>query len=304
MKTITVGIPAHNEELNIEKLLNSIFRQKGDNYILEKVLVGLDGCTDNTKAVVKRYILKNHLRKQIMIIDDGKRLGQEGRLNQFYKLNKSDIIATFDADTILGTKFVLKEITSCFESSPVGLVGGADTPAKPNNFVQKVASIWVDIWYETRADYNGGVSVNNHKGCASALSAKFAKKAHIPRGIVGNDDYLYFRAKQLGFTFKFAKKAIVYYTVPANLHDYFTQTTRFLLAKDSVAKYFGDWVYEEYKIPVSRKLLALVKVFIKNPFYFGCAVIFQVYLRIFKERFRDTYKGGFWITAQSTKKTI
>ena len=44
------------------------------------------------------------------IIDDGRRLGQAGRLNEFYKINKSDIFITFDADVILGNGYVIDEI--------------------------------------------------------------------------------------------------------------------------------------------------------------------------------------------------
>lgn len=301
IKTITIGIPAHNEANNIGRLLKSIVSQRGKEYRLEKIIIACDGCTDNTNEVVKKFAVKHKLIKVIQLIDDGKRLGQEGRLNQFYKLNKSDIIATFDADTVLGTKFVLNEIALAFSNKTIGLVGGADTPAKPKNFVQRVAKVWVDIWYESRANFNGGVSVNNHKGCASALNKSFAKHAHIPKGIIGNDDYLYFRAKQLKYSFAFAKKAIVYYTVPSNLKDYFTQTTRFLLAKNTVAKYFGDWVYQEYIIPRNKKIIALFKVFIREPLYFIAAVFFQIILRLFKNKFRDNYDGGFWITATSTK---
>src|SRR3990170_5283265 len=41
--TVTVGIPAHNEEQNIKQLLTSIVSQKG-NFVLEKILVTTDGC--------------------------------------------------------------------------------------------------------------------------------------------------------------------------------------------------------------------------------------------------------------------
>jgi glycosyltransferase involved in cell wall biosynthesis len=56
IKTLTIGISAHNEEKNISSLLESIFAQKQRNYVLENIYVVCDGCTDNTESVVRNYI--------------------------------------------------------------------------------------------------------------------------------------------------------------------------------------------------------------------------------------------------------
>src|SRR5258708_26629353 len=122
--SITIGIPAYNEEDNIGKLLDSIISQKGSRYNIEKIIVACDGCTDKTAEIVEKYIDKHN---NIYLINDGLRLGQAGRLNEFYKINKSDIFITFDADTVLGHRYVVNEIAECFEDKNVGLVGGSDT---------------------------------------------------------------------------------------------------------------------------------------------------------------------------------
>ena len=296
--SITIGIPAYNEEDNIGKLLDSIISQKGSRYNIEKIIVACDGCTDKTAEIVEKYIDKHN---NIYLINDGLRLGQAGRLNEFYKINKSDIFITFDADTVLGHRYVVNEIAECFEDKKVGLVGGADTPASAKSFVQKIANIWVDAWYEMRSDYNNGVTVHNHKGCVSAGKKEFLKKITIKNNVVGNDDFLYFSAKRMGYKFKFARKTIVYYKTPSGFEDYFQQTTRFLSAKHKVASYFGDWVYAEYKLPVLRKIRGLMIEFLKEPVFLPIAVLFQVLLRIIKYKYQEDFKNGLWIRIASTK---
>src|SRR3989344_8253027 len=115
--TVTIGIPAHNEEKNIAALLDSILKQRRQTYILESIIIATDGCTDGTVRVVKKYQKKNRL---IKLVDDGKRLGLAGRLNLFVRLNKSDFIINFDADTVLGHERTVEEIVKGFEGKKVG----------------------------------------------------------------------------------------------------------------------------------------------------------------------------------------
>ena len=55
MKTITVGIPAYNEEKNIKILIERIFEQKIRNAQLTQVVVISDGSIDSTTTVCKNF---------------------------------------------------------------------------------------------------------------------------------------------------------------------------------------------------------------------------------------------------------
>ena len=46
--TVTIGIPAYNEQENISCLLRSIIKQKAWSYRLQSVVVVCDGSTDGT----------------------------------------------------------------------------------------------------------------------------------------------------------------------------------------------------------------------------------------------------------------
>lgn len=298
--TIGIGIPAHNEEANIRKLLESIIEQKTDSkYIIEEIIVACDGCTDKTADIVRKIGNKD---KRVKVIDDGKRHGQSGRLNRFYKSIKSDIFITFDADTRLASDNVVNEIARMFDDERVMLVGGNDQPDFPKNLIQKIGRVWVESWYEMRSKINDGDTVHNHKGCVSAGRMTFLRSVKIPQNIFSNDDFLYFSCKQMGYKFKFAQKAVVYYKIPSNFHEYMTQTTRFLGLKHRVAKYFGEQIYEDYKIPLKNKIRGLIVTFLRHPLLLTFAIILQVYQRLFKKFYTENYKGVSWTVIKSSKK--
>ena len=56
--TVTIGIPAHNEEANIANMLNSVISQEQKSFFLEKIIVALDGCTDNTESEAREFAKK------------------------------------------------------------------------------------------------------------------------------------------------------------------------------------------------------------------------------------------------------
>lgn len=297
-KSITIGIPAHNEGKNIAQLLDSIIGQMRDLYRLEKLIIACDGCTDNTAEIARGYAKRFDI---VEVIDDGRRLGQAERLNEFYKINKSDIFITFDADVILGNDQVIDEIVKKFNRPDVGLVGGCDTPAAPQNFLERAAVAWVNVWDETRHKFNYGDTVHNHHGCVSAISGRITNKVEIPVNIIANDQFLYLLIKKLGYNFRFAKNAVVYYKIPDNFKDYITQSVRFITIKDRIFEYFGDEAEKEYRIPSKIKLRALVKTFFKKPIYLVAGIFLQIIIRVAKYRFKEEYKNGVWKTAESSK---
>lgn len=298
-KTLTIGISAHNEEGNIGKLLDSIRVQKRNNFILESVTVACDGCSDKTAEVVKKYIKKIDC---LHLIDDGKRLGKAERLNKFYKTNKSDVILILDADVVMAHMNVISEIIKKFDSPRVGLVGGCNLPLSPRNLFEKVIYTWLEIWFEIRSNINNGDSIHNNLGCVSALTREFARQVVIPNNIIPDDDFTYFTAVSLGYKFKFAEKAVVFYRTVDNLNDFFTQHSRLIFSKKFVEQQFGLWVNEYYKTSTILKLKAVTKNLLKNPLFTSLSLILQVVLRKGAGIPKESYIGGYWETAVSTKK--
>ena len=94
-KTVTVGIPAYNEEKNIKFLIESLLKQKLQNAIFKEIIVISDGSTDKTVEKIKT--VKSRFIKLIVY---KKRLGQNQALNQIAQVANSDILVLTDADVL------------------------------------------------------------------------------------------------------------------------------------------------------------------------------------------------------------
>lgn len=57
---LSIIVPCHNLEGYISKLVDSLIRQRYDNYDVEIIFV-LDNCTDNTGKVIWQRILQDEL---------------------------------------------------------------------------------------------------------------------------------------------------------------------------------------------------------------------------------------------------
>ncbi len=85
-KYCSIVIPAHNEEMRIEKTLQAYTKL----FKNAEIIVVLNGCIDNTKNVVKKFDVK--------ILEFKDRLGKGGAIIEGFKVAKGKILAFTDAD--------------------------------------------------------------------------------------------------------------------------------------------------------------------------------------------------------------
>lgn len=96
--TVSVCIPAHNEERIIAYTLKHILNSTLDkDFVLKDVTVVSDS-TDNTNEFVKEFA---RLDQRVRLIESRKRLGLSGAINLFLENAESEIIVIIDADVFL-----------------------------------------------------------------------------------------------------------------------------------------------------------------------------------------------------------
>jgi glycosyltransferase involved in cell wall biosynthesis len=96
IEKISVIVPFHNEAGRIQKLLDSINRQKGvsNNSALKAEFIFVDDhSTDNTDTFIRR-----HLKVPFQLIRLNQKLGKKAALHAGILATKNDIILTLDAD--------------------------------------------------------------------------------------------------------------------------------------------------------------------------------------------------------------
>ncbi len=299
--TVTIGIPAHNEEANIEHLLGSILSQQGDNFSLEKIVVVLDGCSDKTGDRVQAMQKENSI---IELISDGKRLGKAGRLNQLYQMNKSDLLFTLDADVVLEGAGVINKLVTIFqEDDKAQVVAAYQKPLNPGpKFIAQVLYTNYVLWNEVTSRINNGDNINNLDGAATMLRGEFARSVVYPPNLTCDEGYLYVSAQQKN-GFRFAREAAILHRPVSNLSEMRIGGSRILKERHVLVKYFGPEVLDLYQVPFKFKLFGIVRMFFRSPVYSFFAVIYNFWIKLF--HIPDPLnEQGLWQTISSTKKAI
>jgi len=299
--TVTVGIPAYNEEANIASVLESIVGQERILFQLEKIIVICDGCTDQTEERAREFA-RHH--PNIDVISDGERLGKAKRLNQIRTMNQSDFVINFDADVILEDQLVIDRIIKSFNNDDVALACANNQPVNGQTFVGKITQASDLLWYEIRKDFKNGENIYNSSGSAAALRKSFADSLEYPEGTVADQQFIYLKAKEQKKEFRFVRDAIVLYRSPSILRDFFVQASRSLGEKHPISAYFDSSFQDEYIIPRHYKLRGIAHQIIANPIYTICAIVCQIMLRLKPIQDPSMYKSGIWEVAGSTKKNV
>jgi biofilm PGA synthesis N-glycosyltransferase PgaC len=114
--SVTVIVPAHNEETVILRAVESVYRS---NYPRLDVIVVDDGSDDGTLDLVRRF-QANHGQGRLRVLtqpNQGKAVALNHAIDQAY----SDLVMVLDADSLLDVNAV-SEIVNYFRDPAVGMV--------------------------------------------------------------------------------------------------------------------------------------------------------------------------------------
>lgn len=298
--SVTVGVPAHNEEANILHLLESIVGQQKDTFVLERIIVICDGCTDKTVARVRMLAARYH---NIVVVEEPQRKGKIARLNQLYSMNASDILITIDADTILAEPDVIEKVVSVFNDPFVAIAAIHQEPVAVQSFIGKICRTSDLLWLESRVNVNGGDHIHNLLGSATAMRKDVAHKLRYPASINSDSGYVYVQAKKFG-KFTYIRDAKILYRAPETLADFWSLSSRAIFHRyKTLAKSLGNDVLDLYKIPARHKIFGITKMFIRSPFYTVLAVLLNVAVRIFP-RTDKAVKSKTWEMVASVRQSI
>src|ERR1700722_6202075 len=134
--TVTIGIPAYNEEQNIENVLLSLMQQKSNTISLQEIIVNSDSSSDKTETIVKRLKKKYPV---ITLIENKNRKGKYFRVNQLFHSSKSEILVVLDADIALkGEDFLETLVTSLVADKKAVMTAAHVELIRPKGFFAKV----------------------------------------------------------------------------------------------------------------------------------------------------------------------
>lgn len=292
--TVTIGIPAYNEESNIGILLRSLLDQETDQFKLSEIIVNSDGSNDSTDDIVESF----HSKK-IRLIRNRDRRGVAVRQNEILSQSNTDILIILNADVYISDSHFIKKIIIPIVHDKVDLVSTKLECVTPSTMMGRILETSVRMRTHLYEKYRYGNNLYTCHGAARAFSKSIYKQINFKSG-VGEDAYSYLYCISHNYRYKYVGNATIYIRWAESWKDHYSQSTRFFKTKNILSKYFSsDLVASEYKLPIHEIVKSIVSFFLKNPFYslmYGIIFV-TTYLVSHVAKTSDT-----WVVATSSKR--
>ena len=295
--SVSIGIPAYNEEANIKNLLMSLVAQKVTNFTLDTILVISDGSTDSTVREAKKI-----RDTRLTVIESNQRRGLASRQNEIVKKMNCDFLILLDADILpKDNLFISKLVQSHLENSKADIVAAQVLPLESDTFFGRMID-WHKHWKrDLYEQINGGDCVFLCHGAARGFSRKAYKQIRWPK-IWAEDAYSYLEAKKRSLRFSYCKEAVVYYRSPQTFQDHVMQSIRFITSVKTLAPYFPiKQLRRAYKIPGRLFLTSMIKGFFHQPFFAVTYLVIYGYCQLLVRTGRVNSDLSIWEASSSTK---
>ena len=293
--TVSILIPALNEENNIGKLLNDILGQKmSEHSILEKILIISDGSTDKTNEIVTSLSQKNPI---IELVINEKRLGKIFSLANGFEKLQSDYVILFDGDVRLCDD-TITELLKPLKVNKYKLIGGNPIPALPQS-KRKIASLaQIFSWHLIqKIKKRQPLSIYSANGRILMLNNELYKHINMHElSTPGDDQFLYLQSKG---SFTYNPEAKVIYKLPSVIGDFLKQNIRFRRAQEIRATTEQN---SKDIFTINDRAQIFLSTFMSYPQEGMWWIILYVcgFIKYHKEKIFGT-KGDRWGIANSTK---
>lgn len=265
LPTVTVGIPAYNEERNIDALISHILEQKIDGFILSRIIVVSDGSTDKTVELAESFKSRG-----VEIIAGTQNMGKNYRQNEIISMTQSDVLVIFDADIIFKSDDVLINLVHPILKEGADLTSEWCVPiSTKRTFLEKILCAGFKLKHYVYIHYQDGNNIYTCIGAVRAFSRRFYTKLRFLENVSGGEDqYSYLSCISQGFRYVHAKKVHTYFKLPATFGDYKKYARRIFQTQLKFGDIFGEnFVREERKLPLTLVIKGCMVALVKDPFY-------------------------------------
>lgn len=297
--TLSIGIPAHNEEQSIPLLLESILRQRCNSFVLSEVIVIIDGSTDKTYDAVKKFSQHD---KRITIINRKRRAGKADALNLIYTRASSAYLLTIDADLYFESDLALeKMIQRLKKNSRLNLTSVRHKPIMPKSFMGKFAAYSHLILEDVFLKINNGNNFYSVMGM-EMMPKRFYKSFQLPKYTLSDQCYVYAKAtSENRYAFSLVNDEFAYFMPVQTFYDWRILSVRSVKGdKEDVVKHFGKGILSSYSMSKTMYFRSTLKFFIKSPINTIGAILMNIFIRLFPYK-KLVVKKGMWQMTRSSK---
>ena len=299
LPSITIGIPAYNEEANIGVLIAAILKQETNGYILKNIIVCSDGSDDNTKKIVLDY----H-DNRIVFVDNKSRKGQAFRQNQIIEMANTDVLVLLNADILLVGKSFIATLIRPILSQKADLTSSGLSTTQPSTYLGRVFCMSFQVRNEMFDAYRLGNNLYTCHGAARAFSKPFYSKLRF-QDSVAEDAYSYLSCISQEYVYKYCPSARVLIKWPDNIQDHYRQSVRFFKSKNILAsKFSSELINNSYFLPTKMVMTQVARFFRTNPLYAATYLIIFIGISVITRLNKFESNNSVWTISKSSKKLI
>ncbi len=295
--TISVGISAYNEQLNIANVITSLLYQKETNFILKEIIVISDGSTDKTVELIEQFG-----DDRLHLIAHSDRVGKARRLNEIISLFSGDFLLLTDADVLPDDQFVFEKIVDKFlKDSKTDMVLANVRPLPAMTFFEKAINNFFYAREDQKRQFDFYSTIHGARGAGLALTRKVAKKLIFPDNLIIDDAFIYLFIKQSGYKVVAAKEAIIWFRSVQTIADFKKQIMRYMRGGEQLHNFYNaELIYTTSYIPKHIMIRVLVSQLKRDTLgYLLLKAVFtycRFYLRY--NKYRTTTR---WLVSKSSK---
>lgn len=166
--TVSVVIPAHNEEQGIIRCLESVIKSRHRKL---QIIVVNDASTDNTKRLVRQFIAE-HPKKDITLISKRKNVGKGPALNTALRRKaRGEFVMTLDADSVLD-KLAISNAVAYFRDPKVAGVA-ANVRIMPQRSILGMMQMFEHmVGYRSKKSY----SISNSEFVIGGVASTYRRR--------------------------------------------------------------------------------------------------------------------------------
>lgn len=275
LPTVTIALPAYNEEANIGNLLAQLLQQNTETFVLEKILVLSDGSTDDTVAVAKTFE-----KSGVQVLDDEVNRGKSFRQNQAMEISTSDILIMMDADLLIGNTAMLENLIRPIIEDGADLTSQWPQLTMPQTWVERVLQAGFELKYRVYTEYKNGSNIYTCVGAARAFSKRLYKDMRFPAVSSGEDQYSYLYCVRHNFSYQQAKDAVTFFKLPSTFKDYKSYAFRIFQTQRRHGDAFGEeFVKKEHCLPIPLVLKSAIVTLMRRPIDTAVYVALHIYMQ-------------------------
>ncbi len=294
--TVTIGIPAYNEEANIKSLLKSLLSQRQSNFSLKEIIVISDGSTDRTVKEAKKVS-----DERVKVIEGIERRGQAYRQNEICSRANADFLVLLNADILIkNNSFFIKIMKASQNKKNVGIIVSRAVTLPPSSFIGKILE-WHAAWKRKLYEQINNDNIYLNHGLMRTFPKRVYKKLQWPKSWA-EDAYSYLFIKKLELDFVCCKEAQVYYRLPQTLKDHVHQSVRFMYSSKALAPFFSkEELRSAYAIPRKLLITSMLDGLINNPLKAVTYLVIYAYCKAVAVFTRTASEYDLWEISTSTK---